>query len=78
MPTEFVQLILQICLWLKSNKFNILVMGINFVLKWRLNYVQTSHFIDVISDNDIKNVLKTLKFIFLQTCTTREYDWIKC
>ena len=71
MPTEFMQLILQTCSWLKT----MLVMGINIILKWKFTFVQTSRFTDVISDNDSKRVWKT--FLFLQTCTTREYDWIK-
>ena len=60
---------------LKVTNSAILVMGSNIILKWKLTFVQTSCFIDVISDNDSKRVRKT--FLFLQTCTTREYDWIK-
>ena len=56
MPTEFMQLILQTCSWLKSNKFNILVMGINMHLYWKLTFVQTSHFIDIIPDNNSRSV----------------------
>ena len=40
-----------------------------------VDFVQTSRSIDVISDNDNKSVWKI--FLFLQICTTRDYDWIK-
>ena len=60
---------------LKATNWTILVMGINIILKWKWTFVQASRFVDVISDNDGKRVWKT--FLFLQTCTTREYDWIK-
>ena len=46
MPTEF----LQTCAWLKSNKFNILVMGINMHV-----YVQASCFIDIVPDNNSRS-----------------------
>ena len=59
---------------LKETNSTILVMGIN-ILKSKLTFVQTSRFIEVISVNDSKSVWKT--FLFLQSCTTREYDWIK-
>ena len=75
MPTECMQLILQTCSWLKSKKFNILMMGINMYLQWKLTFVQTSRFIDIIPDNNSRSVWK--KFLFLQTCTTRVYDLIK-
>ena len=60
---------------LKVANSTILVMGINIILKWKLTFVQSSRFIDVISDNDSKSVWKT--FLLLQKGTTREYDWIK-
>ena len=75
MPTEFTQLIFRHVNGLKVTNSTILVMGIYIILKRKLIFVQTSRFIDVISDNDGKSVWKT--FLFLQTCTTREYDWIK-
>ena len=60
---------------LKVTNSTILVMGINIIPKWKLTSVQASRFIDVISDNDSKSVWKT--FLFLQTCSIRESDWIK-
>ena len=60
---------------LKVTNSTILAMEINIFLKWKLTFVQTSRFTDVISDNDSKRVWKT--FLFLQTCSTRKYNWIK-
>ena len=70
MHSKFMQLILQTCPWLKSNKFNHLGDGNQYHPE-----MEASHLIDVISDSDSKSVGKT--FLFLQTCTTKEYDWIK-
>ena len=72
MSTEFLQLILQTYSWLKSYKFNRLCDWNQFHPKWKLTFVQTSRFTDVISDNDSKSVWKT--FLFLQTCTIRDYN----
>ena len=60
---------------LKLTNLTLLVMGNNIILKWKLTFVQTSRFIQLISDNDSKSVWKI--FLFLQTYTTRAYDRIK-
>ena len=55
MLTEFMQLILQTCAWLKNNKFNILVMGINMHVLWKQTFVQASRFIDIVPDNNSRS-----------------------
>ena len=50
------QLILQTCPWLKSNKFNHLGDGNQHHPEMEVDLVQVSCFADVISDNDSKRV----------------------
>ena len=53
--TDFMQLILPTCAWLKSNKSNILVMGINMHVSWKLTFVQASRFMDIVPDNNSRS-----------------------
>ena len=75
MPIVFMWITLQTWSWLKSNNSTILVMGNNSIVQGKLTFVQASCFINGIYDNNSILVWKTI--LFLQTCATREYDFIK-
>ena len=61
--------------WLKSNNSTMLMMGNNGIVQCKLTFMQTSCFINGISDNNNTIVWKTI--FFLQTWATREYGMIK-